>query len=431
MRVVVSNTGVGEPASLTDPIITFLDNNPHVLACKVTLNPSDSDDATAFIKKSCSGPSSLTPYYLREAAVSEGVFGIDVSGDSNPGWLKWEGRSQQVGKEFLDTLSPVTSLSSKSPWEWQGDLEGYTLPTWYKATANHPAIVLPPSTLPLIGDAHGRVEVGDDVLGVVGNEALPLLPKCRFAYLRAVFSTELMGRIAQLYAPTPAQGINIFNGNWPSRTRPVDAPVRIMYPQADEESALHKAEGLLTNLYRSDLGLENPVFNVVCFIVVKKGTTHKQCWHRDVNKVSFKAPTEKHFIALFPVLAATPSDGNSGDFVLACHLGLPYPFKILPVAPLALGDVWCADAKIIHRGGVPPLSCANEGRVYAFIAIESSKYEYDNTCPVVLPPWAHLEAEEPDEALCGHLGCESLLDLEKFIVFSALCFCFSCCLLLL
>ena len=73
-----------------------------------------------------------------------------------------------------------------------------------------------------------------------------------------------------------------------------------------------------------------------------------------MNKKIFKTPREKHFIALFLVLAATPSDGNSGDFVVAGHLGLPDPFKILPIAPLALGDAWVADAEIIHKGGIPP-----------------------------------------------------------------------------
>ena len=175
----LNKAGVGEPSSLTDPIINVLDNNNPVLACMFTLNPSDADTASAFVKKSCAGPSSLTRYYLCEAEVSEGVFGIEVLGHSNPGWLKWEGRSQQVGKDFWDTMLPINSLSSKSPWEWQGELEGHTLPTWYKANPNHPAIVLPPpSTLPLIGDEHGRVEVGEDVLRMGGNEALPLLPKC-------------------------------------------------------------------------------------------------------------------------------------------------------------------------------------------------------------------------------------------------------------
>ena len=133
--------------------------------------------------------------------------------------------------------------------------------------------------------------------------------------------------------PPPAEGINIFNDNWPSGTRPVDAPVRVMYPQEDEQSVLYKAAGLLANLYTCDLGLETPFCNVVCFIDVKQGRTYKKCWHTYVSKFLFKAPTEKHFIALFPVLAATPSDGNSGDFVLAVHLGLPDPFKILPIAP--------------------------------------------------------------------------------------------------
>ena len=277
VRVVLNKVGVGEPSSRTDPIINSLDNKPQVLACMVTLNLSHANEAGAFVNKSCAGPSSLTRCYLREAKVSEGVFGIEVSGGSNPRWLKWEGCSQQVGKDFWDRVSPINSPSAKSPWEWHVELEGHTLPMSYKATPNYHAIVLPPSTLPLIGDEHGPVGVGEDVLGRVGNEAPPLVPKCGYAFLRGFFPPELMGRVAQLYAPTPAQSINIFNEHGPSGTRPVDGPVRIMYSEDDEQSALHEAAGLLADLYTSDLGLENPVFNVVCFIAVKQGTTHKQC----------------------------------------------------------------------------------------------------------------------------------------------------------
>ena len=136
----------------TTPESVFFDINPQVLACMVTLNPSHADEASTFVKKSCAGPSSVTRYYLREAGVSEGVFGIEVSGDSNPGWLKCEGRSQQVGKDFWDTVSLINSLTSKSPWEWQRELEGNILPTWYKGTRNHPDIFLPRRTVPLIGD---------------------------------------------------------------------------------------------------------------------------------------------------------------------------------------------------------------------------------------------------------------------------------------
>ena len=70
-----------------------------------------------------------------------------------------------------------------------------------------------------------------------------------------------------------------------------------------------------------------------------------------------------------------------------------------------------ADAKIIHRGGIPPLSSMNKDRVFAFIAIGNKNYEYDNTFPVILPPWAQLERVEPHKALCGHLGCDAMLDL--------------------
>ena len=61
--------------------------------------------------------------------------------------------------------------------------------------------------------------------------------------------------------------------------------------------------------------------------------------------------------------------------MLAGRLGLPDPFKILPIAPLALGDAWVADAKIIHRGGIPPPCSINQDGVFACVVNGRTKYE--------------------------------------------------------
>ena len=50
VRVVLNKAGVGELLSLTDPIINFLDNNPQVLACMVTLNPLYVAEPSAFLR---------------------------------------------------------------------------------------------------------------------------------------------------------------------------------------------------------------------------------------------------------------------------------------------------------------------------------------------------------------------------------------------
>ena len=65
----------------------------------------------------------------------------------------------------------------------------------------------------------------------------------------------------------------------------------------------------------------------------------------------------------------------------------------------------------------------NQDRVFAFIAFGNEKYEYDNTCPVILPPWAQLERVQPEECACGHLGCDAELDLGD----PDLVKCISCC----
>ena len=61
--------------------------------------------------------------------------------------------------------------------------------------------------------------MGEDVLGMVGNKALPLRPKCGYAFLRGVCSLGLMGRIAQLYMLPPPPRASTFSMRIGSRAR--------------------------------------------------------------------------------------------------------------------------------------------------------------------------------------------------------------------
>ena len=47
----------------------------------------------------------------------------------------------------------------------------------------------------------------------------------------------------------------------------------------------------------------------------------------------------------------------------------------------------------------------------------TSRFDYNNTCPVVVPPWAGKAAASPEgsqgpHATCGAVGCEVLLDVS-------------------
>ena len=109
--------------------------------------------------------------------------------------------------------------------------------------------------------------------------------------------------------------------------------------------------------------------------------------------------------------------GCAGDFVVASHTGLPDPWVEAPMAPLDIEDVWLGNALTVHRGGICPSPNPNphRPRVFGFISVGTSRFDYNNTCPVVVPPWASKAAASPEgsqgpHATCGAVGCEVLLD---------------------
>ena len=115
----------------------------------------------------------------------------------------------------------------------------------------------------------------------------------------------------------------------------------------------------------------------------------------------------------------TPDDGCAGDSVVASHTGLPDPWVEAPLAPWDIGDVWLGDALTVHRGGICPSTNPNRPRVFGFISVGTSRFDYNNlnTCPVVVPPWASKAAASPHgskgpHATCGAVGCEVLLDVR-------------------
>ena len=82
-----------------------------------------------------------------------------------------------------------------------------------------------------------------------------------------------------------------------------------------------------------------------------------------------------------------------------------------------LGHVWPGKALTVHRGGICPTTNPNWPRVFGFISVGTSKFDYNNTCLVVVPPWASKAAASPQgtqgpHASCGAVGCEVLLDVS-------------------
>ena len=153
----------------------------------------------------------------------------------------------------------------------------------------------------------------------------------------------------------------------------------------------------------------------------------KQCWHRDINLSYVTGPDQHHVICLFPMFCPTPDDGCAGDFVVTSHTGLPDPWVEAPLAPLDIGDVWLGNALTVHCGGICPTTNPHRPRVFDFISVGTSRFDYNDTCPVVVPPWASKAAASPEgsqspHATCGAVSCEVLLDVTD----AATVFCVTC-----
>ena len=95
----------------------------------------------------------------------------------------------------------------------------------------------------------------------------------------------------------------------------------------------------------------------------------KQCWHPDPNLRYVTGPDLHHVIYLFPTFRPTPNAWCAGDFVVASHKGLPDPWVVAKLAPLAVGDLWLGNVLVVHRGGICPSTHPNEPHVFGFISV--------------------------------------------------------------
>ena len=151
------------------------------------LHSRDAEKVRNFMKNSDTGPSKTTKHYLREARLSKGVR-VDVGGDCSDDGVKRDETFQQLEKKFGEDVSLMSLLRSKSPWEWLAELEGHALPTWWKATLAYPNLNFPPSTSPLFGDEQGCIPLKEDVLALLENDKMPVVPKSGCCFLQGVFS---------------------------------------------------------------------------------------------------------------------------------------------------------------------------------------------------------------------------------------------------
>ena len=222
--------------------------------------------------------------YLREWEVQNGSPGIHVSGDVAAGWRKWECKAQQVQRGHWEDTAPLYSLHSQSPWSWHADLEGHTLPTWYKGTGMHPSLFFPLTTIPLFGVEHHRVSIPVDVVDHRHVDDLKDLPQWGHAFQSGFISVNWMDKLQDEYGELRAgAGVNIFNDDWPAETRAGDSDTRRTLTPPEGGAMYSFAREVLIPHLETHLGWKCPVVNVTTFIVVKAGTV-------DVEKKTVLAP---------------------------------------------------------------------------------------------------------------------------------------------
>ena len=209
--VKVTQPGVAQPHSLTDPLLSLFDNNPNMQAIVLQLHDTDARAVAEHFKNSCGGPNRGMSFYLRKWGMPNGSPGIQVSGDLAACWRKWECKAQQVQRGHWEDTAPLYSLHSQSAWSWHADLEGHTLPTWYKGTGMHPSLFFPLTTTPLFGVEHHRVTIPLEVVDHRHIDDIKDLPQWGHAFQTGI-SIDWMERLEDEYGELRGDaGVNIFN----------------------------------------------------------------------------------------------------------------------------------------------------------------------------------------------------------------------------
>ena len=71
-----------------------------------------------------------------------------------------------------------------------------------------------------------------------------------------------------------------------------------------------------------------------------------------------------------------------------------------------VGDMVVLMSELIHYGRAVPVELpVGTPRVIAFVALANCNWHYNNTVPILPPPWAYAEAHIPRSEECGRSGC--------------------------
>ena len=207
--VKVTQPGVAQPHSLTDPLLSLFDNNPNLQAIVLQLHDTDARAVVEHIKKSRGGPNRGMSLYLREWEMPDGSPGIQVSGDLAASWRKGvQGPTSAEGAlgghrpRLLPPLPIAMVLACR--------LEGHTLPTWYKGTGMHPSLFFRLTTTPLFGVEHHRVSIPDEVVDHRHVDDLKDFKRLGHAFQTGFISVDWVDKLQDEYGELRGMRGSIF-----------------------------------------------------------------------------------------------------------------------------------------------------------------------------------------------------------------------------
>lgn len=394
------------PLLLSDTIIHTLHANPALLALSLHLHPLDSRAVTEFLEESMPPGLKGTPLIQRIGAARHEEGGIEL-GDESEAFAKLKCNSVCIRKAHWEDRSPIYSLHSSERLTWHGDTEGTTTPVKFHSDC-HRAIYLGPQANLMVGteDTCIKVPPSDDL----GDAGLAGLKDRHFAFVDNLIPRDLLVELqAMAVDPANAKHFNpIFNDVYAWEGRTPDRKERLVWYPEDIDGAPARTARAIAEKVSAAMG--EPLNTTMTWGIVRClrcGPTgrmvEKQHWHRDADRALLRDDALL-FSALCPLTSDIPDDGNSGDFVPHSCFGLPDPWVEKPMA-LNLGQGCVFNARLVHRGGIPPRESREPHRDMFYVGFGNVSYDFQRTGPIQRPLWAKARSV----LKCGGVGCYATL----------------------
>ena len=272
---------------------------------------------------------------------------------------------RQSGEETL----PVYSLSSRSPWEWDGDGPGLTVPNAYAANG---LLALPVTSTPLFV-AHDTPLLGlpSDCPTAVNNDPSQLA-SLQHLFIRGAFANyEVEDALKEALAIAEERWAHIFNHNRPVGGRAQDPPDRKMVRGKAEDMSKHLdgedhiqvwslpcLTAMVTRVKATPEVMLGKTLQVMTQRYIASVTHLRQLPHRDFHAASL--PVDGIALPVFlALLMDIPDDDGYAQFVAMSVRAFPPP-GIIHRMPMKSGSLRVMCLTVVHEGGGLPLAAEHD-----------------------------------------------------------------------